>query len=69
MVKIKVNFDLKIRNAQLLSNSKKTISGEGKRAPSGGAHLEQSGDPLENRLQITDLELLKQAFDVFKKYF
>ena len=50
------------RNAKLLSNSKQTISGENKRAPSGGN--DQAGDPLENRLQITDLDVLKQAFDV-----
>ena len=46
----------------MLSNSKQTISGENKRAPSGG--IDQTGDPLENRLQITDLETLKMAFDV-----
>lgn len=50
------------QNAKLLSNSKQTISGENKRAPSGG--IDQTGDPLEHRLQITDLEVLKQAFDV-----
>lgn len=48
----------------MLSNSKQTIGADGKRALSGGLDIDQTGDSLEHRLQINDLELLKQAFDV-----
>ncbi len=52
------------QNAKMLSNSKQTISGQQQRATSGG--IDQTGEPLENRLQISDLELLKQAFDKYE---